>query len=128
MKAALCKSLDGPAGLVVEDIAVPQPGPPERLHRIVARCFQRGLACRLELDGDLLQRAEQQRVLLLEMQDHRAGRHLRRLRHQLDGRAGQAVLGDDGNGRAQDRRPGPGSERLIPSLREIGHGLHDNFL
>jgi NADPH2:quinone reductase len=31
MKAALCKSLKGPAGLVVEDIAVPQPGPGEAL-------------------------------------------------------------------------------------------------
>ena len=30
MKAALCKSLDGPAGLVIEDIAVPQPGPARR--------------------------------------------------------------------------------------------------
>ena len=31
MKAALCKSLDGPSALVVEDIAVPQPGPGEVL-------------------------------------------------------------------------------------------------
>jgi NADPH2:quinone reductase len=31
MKAALCKSLDGPAALVVEDIAAPQPGPGEVL-------------------------------------------------------------------------------------------------
>jgi NADPH2:quinone reductase len=29
MKAALCKSLEGPAGLVVEDVAAPQPGPGE---------------------------------------------------------------------------------------------------
>jgi NADPH2:quinone reductase len=31
MKAALCKSLDGPPGLVIEDIAAPQPGPGEVL-------------------------------------------------------------------------------------------------
>ena len=36
MKAALCKSLDGPAGLVVEDIAVPQPGPGEALIAVKA--------------------------------------------------------------------------------------------
>ena len=27
MKAALCKSLDGPAGIVIEDIAPPRAGP-----------------------------------------------------------------------------------------------------
>lgn len=36
MKAALCKSLDGPAGLVIEDIAVPQPGPGEALIAVKA--------------------------------------------------------------------------------------------
>jgi NADPH2:quinone reductase len=36
MKAALCKSLDGPAGLVIEDIAVPQPGPGEVLIAVKA--------------------------------------------------------------------------------------------
>src|SRR5262245_2698017 len=36
MKAALCKSLDGPAGVVIEDIAVPQPGPGEALVRVEA--------------------------------------------------------------------------------------------
>jgi NADPH:quinone reductase len=36
MKAALCKSLDGPAGLVVEEIAVPQPGPGEVLIAVKA--------------------------------------------------------------------------------------------
>jgi NADPH2:quinone reductase len=36
MKAALCKSLDGPAGLVVEDIAVPEPGPGEALVAVKA--------------------------------------------------------------------------------------------
>jgi NADPH2:quinone reductase len=36
MKAALCKSLDGPEGLVVEDVAVPQPGPGEALIAVKA--------------------------------------------------------------------------------------------
>jgi NADPH:quinone reductase len=36
MKAALCKSLDGPAGLVVEDVAAPQPGPGEALIAVKA--------------------------------------------------------------------------------------------
>ena len=36
MKAALCKSLDGPAGLVIEDIAAPQPGPGEVLIAVKA--------------------------------------------------------------------------------------------
>jgi NADPH2:quinone reductase len=36
MKAALCKSLDGPEGIVIEDIAVPQPGPGEALVRVEA--------------------------------------------------------------------------------------------
>jgi NADPH:quinone reductase len=36
MKAALCKSLDGPAGLVVEEIAVPQPGSGEVLIAVKA--------------------------------------------------------------------------------------------
>jgi NADPH:quinone reductase len=36
MKAALCKSLDGPAGLVVEDVAAPQPGPGEVLIAVKA--------------------------------------------------------------------------------------------
>ena len=36
MKAALCKSLDGPAGLVIEDIAMPQPGPGEALIAVKA--------------------------------------------------------------------------------------------
>jgi len=36
MKAALCKSLDGPAGLVIEDIAPPQPGPGEVLIAVKA--------------------------------------------------------------------------------------------
>jgi NADPH2:quinone reductase len=36
MKAALCKSLDGPAGLVVEEIAPPQPGPGEVLIAVKA--------------------------------------------------------------------------------------------
>jgi NADPH2:quinone reductase len=36
MKAALCKSLDGPASLVIEDIAVPQPGPGEVLIAVKA--------------------------------------------------------------------------------------------
>ena len=36
MKAALCKSLDGPAGLVIEDIAAPQPGPGEALIAVKA--------------------------------------------------------------------------------------------
>jgi NADPH2:quinone reductase len=36
MKAALCKSLDGPAGLVIEDIAEPQPGPGEALITVKA--------------------------------------------------------------------------------------------
>ncbi len=36
MKAALCKSLDGPAGLVVEEIAAPQPGPGEVLIAVKA--------------------------------------------------------------------------------------------
>lgn len=36
MKAALCKSLDGPAGIVVEDIAEPRPGPGEVLIAVKA--------------------------------------------------------------------------------------------
>jgi NADPH2:quinone reductase len=36
MKAALCKSLDGPAGLVIEDIAPPQPGAGEVLIAVKA--------------------------------------------------------------------------------------------
>lgn len=36
MKAALCKSLDGPEALVIEDIAVPQPGPGEVRIRVTA--------------------------------------------------------------------------------------------
>jgi NADPH:quinone reductase len=36
MKAALCKSLEGPEGLVIEDIAVPQPGPGEALIAVKA--------------------------------------------------------------------------------------------
>jgi NADPH2:quinone reductase len=36
MKAALCKSLDGPDGLVIEDIAVPHPGPGEALIAVKA--------------------------------------------------------------------------------------------
>ena len=36
MKAALCKRLEGPDGLVVEDIAVPQPGPGEALIAVKA--------------------------------------------------------------------------------------------
>jgi NADPH:quinone reductase len=36
MKAALCKSLEGPDGLVIEDIAVPQPGPGEALIAVKA--------------------------------------------------------------------------------------------
>ncbi|KAB2944138.1 MAG: NADPH:quinone oxidoreductase family protein [Hyphomicrobium sp.] len=36
MKAALCKSLDGPAGLIVEDIAEPHPGPGEVLIAVKA--------------------------------------------------------------------------------------------
>jgi len=36
MKAALCKSLDGPDGLVIEDIAVPQPGSGEALIAVKA--------------------------------------------------------------------------------------------
>ena len=36
MKAALCKSLDGPAGIVIEDIAEPQPGPGEALIAVKA--------------------------------------------------------------------------------------------
>lgn len=36
MKAALCKSLDGPAALVVEDIAAPEPGPGEVLIAVKA--------------------------------------------------------------------------------------------
>ncbi len=36
MKAVLCKSLDGPAGLVIEDIAAPQPGPGEVLIAVKA--------------------------------------------------------------------------------------------
>jgi NADPH2:quinone reductase len=36
MKAALCKSLEGPDSLVVEDIAVPQPGPGEALIAVKA--------------------------------------------------------------------------------------------
>ena len=36
MKAALCKSLDGPEGIVIEDIAEPQPGPGEALVRVEA--------------------------------------------------------------------------------------------
>ena len=36
MKAALCKSLDGPQGLVIEDIAAPIPGPGEALIAVKA--------------------------------------------------------------------------------------------
>ncbi len=36
MKAALCKSLDGPEALLIEDIAVPQPGPGEVRIRVTA--------------------------------------------------------------------------------------------
>lgn len=36
MKAALCKSLDGPAALVIEDVASPQPGPGEVLIAVKA--------------------------------------------------------------------------------------------
>lgn len=36
MKAALCRSLDGPAGLIVEDIAEPHPGPGEVLIAVKA--------------------------------------------------------------------------------------------
>lgn len=36
MKAALCKSLEGPAGLVIEDVASPQPGPGEALIMVKA--------------------------------------------------------------------------------------------
>jgi NADPH2:quinone reductase len=36
MKAALCKSLEGPAGLVIEDLAEPQPGPGEALVAVKA--------------------------------------------------------------------------------------------
>lgn len=36
MKAALCKSLDGPEALVIEDIAVPEPGPGEVRIRVTA--------------------------------------------------------------------------------------------
>jgi hypothetical protein len=35
------------------------------------------------------------------------------------------VLGDHRNGRLQDRRPGPGRDRLIPTVRKVSHGLHD---
>jgi NADPH2:quinone reductase len=31
MKAALCKRLEGPAGLVIEDVSLPVPGPGEAL-------------------------------------------------------------------------------------------------
>ena len=36
MKAALCKSLDGPAGLVIEDVAAPEPAAGEVLVRVTA--------------------------------------------------------------------------------------------
>jgi NADPH2:quinone reductase len=36
MKAALCKSLDGPAAIVIEEIADPQPGPDEVVVRVRA--------------------------------------------------------------------------------------------
>jgi NADPH2:quinone reductase len=36
MKAALCKSLDGPDGLVIEDVAAPRPGPGEVLVEVRA--------------------------------------------------------------------------------------------
>ena len=36
MKAALCKSLDGPNALVIEDIAPPSPGPGEVLITVKA--------------------------------------------------------------------------------------------
>ena len=51
MKAALCKSLDGPPGLVIEDIATPQPGPGEVLIAVAVQMLITGL--RVALDKPL---------------------------------------------------------------------------
>jgi len=118
---------DGDLATVADDrIEIDLDQRQERPHRIVPDRHQRAPPGAVELDREMIECGQQQRLLAGEMEGDRPRRHLRRRRHPLHGRARQAEARDGRHRRLEDAfAAARGRNALGPPRQLIHHELRD---